>query len=274
MVAVGQMNDAPRRRRLRISNSVTTYRVVALVLLFALWEIAGASGLFFRGVIPSTVLIAQAFVRLFGDPAFYTHFGITLFEIVVGFVIGSSLGVVVGLALGINRYTGEVFEPMLNYLASTPKVVFLPILLILFGIGVGSKISLGAISCFFPMALSVAAGVRTINPMFLRVGQSLNLSFGHRIRNIYIPALLPPIATGLRLGFGIATVGCLMSEIKLSNHGLGYAAMQAYNRFDIPTMLALLLIIFTLAGLGNYLIGRFVRLPGPTNRRTTVLPPR
>ena len=73
------------------------------------------------------------------------------------------------------------------------------------------------------------------------------------------------------VGFGIATVGCLLSEIKLSNAGLGHAAMQAYSRFDIPTMLALLLVIFALAGLGNYLIGRLVRLPGPTNRRVTRL---
>ena len=273
MVAVSQVKNLPRERRGGISK-VAVYRAVALIGAFALWEIAGASGLFFRGVIPSTVLIAVAFVHLLGEPSFYTHLGVTVLEIVVGFVIGSALGAIVGLALGINRYSGKVFEPCLHYLASTPKVVFLPVLLILFGIGVGSKIGLGAMSCFFPMALSLAAGVRTINPMFLRVGQSLNLTLAQRIRMIYVPALMPPISTGLRLGFGMATVGCLMSEIKLSNYGLGYAAIQAYNRFDIPTMLALLIVIFALAAFGNYLVGRLVRLPGPTNRRATALPPR
>ena len=146
-------------------------------------------------------------------------------------------------------------------------LVFLPILLILFGIGVGSKISLAALSCFFPMTLSLAAGVRGMNPMFLRVGQTLNLSLAQRIRMIYLPALVPPISTGLRLGFGIATVGALLSEIKLSNKGLGHAAMQAYARFDIPAMMAILIVIFALAGIGNMLIGRIIRLPGPDTRR-------
>lgn len=248
---------------------VTLYRISAALLLLALWEAAGASGLFFKGVLPSTWLIGKSLIRLSGDPIFWGHFSVTLFEILSGFAIGSLVGIVVGLALGMNRYSGQIFEPVIEYLAATPKVVFLPILLILFGIGVGSKISLAALSCFFPMTLSLAAGVRGMNPMFLRVGQTLNLSLAQRIRMIYLPALVPPISTGLRLGFGIATVGALLSEIKLSNKGLGHAAMQAYARFDIPTMLAILIVIFALAGLGNMLIGSIIRLPGPNTRRLT-----
>jgi NitT/TauT family transport system permease protein len=272
MVAVGEIKSGARARK--GLSRVGVYRAVALVVIIGLWEIAGASGLFFRGVIPSSIFVIAALLRLLGDPVFWGHFGVTLFEIVSGFLIGSTLGMLGGLGIGMNRYAGRIFEPVVEYLASTPKVVFLPILLILFGIGVGSKISLGAISCFFPLALSLAAAVRNINPMFLRVGQSLNLSLSQHVKMIYLPALTPAIATGLRLGFGIATVGCLMSEIKLSNKGLGHAAMQAYGRFDIPTMLALLIVIFATAALGNILIGRLIRLPGPTNRRVTPLPAR
>ena len=272
MVAVGEVKGAtPARRRI---SRVTLYRLAALVAILGLWETAGASGLFFRGVLPSTVLIVHAFFRMLGNSVFWHDFGVTMLEIVSGFLIGTFLGTVAGLALGMNRYAGRVLEPVVEYFAATPKIVFLPILLILFGIGVGSKISLGAISCFFPMALSLASGVRTIPPMFLRVGQSFNLSLASRIRMIYAPALVPPLSTGLRLGFGIATVGCLLSEIKLSNAGLGHAAMQAYGRFDIPTMLAMLLVIFSIAGVGNFIIGRLIRLPGPTNRRVTQLPTR
>ncbi len=249
------------------ASHVMTYRLIGVTTILAVWEAAGASGLFFRGVLPSSILIAKSFWRLMGDPVFWGHFGVTFFEIATGFGIGSVLGVAAGLMLGMNRYTGKVFEPVVEYLAATPKVVFLPILLILFGIGVGSKISLAALSCFFPMSLSLAAGVRAINPMFLRVGQTLNLTLLQRIAMIYLPALIPPLSTGLRLGFGIATVGALLSEIKLSNKGLGHAAMQAYARFDIPTMLAILIIIFALAGMGNYLIGSLVKLPGPDSSR-------
>jgi ABC-type nitrate/sulfonate/bicarbonate transport system permease component len=261
MAGVGTMTQTSLLSR------VTRYRLIAALLLLGLWEAAGASGLFFKGVLPSTWFIGKSLLRLMGDPIFWGHFGVTLFEILSGFAIGSWLGLIAGLALGMNRYTGQVLEPVVEYLAATPKVVFLPILLILFGIGVGSKISLAALSCFFPMSLSLAAGVRGINPMFVRVGQTLNLTLLQRVRMIYLPALIPPISTGLRLGFGIATVGSLLSEIKLSNKGLGHAAMQAYARFDIPTMMAILIVIFALAGIGNKLIGRIIRLPGPNTRR-------
>lgn len=247
--------------------TVARLRIAALVVIFALWEIAGASGLFYRGVLPSSFLIAKALLALLVSPAFWFHAAVTGFEVLAAFVIGTILGSVVGLLLGANRYTGAVLEPFLHYLAPTPKIVFLPILLILFGVGVGSKISLGAMSCFFPMALSVAAGVRQVNPVLLRVGRAFSLTRLQTVRLIYLPALVPPIATGLRIGLGIAIVGCLMSEIKLSRMGLGFSAMEYYRVFDIPSMLAVLVFIFLCAALGNVAIERWVRLPGPEDAR-------
>ena len=247
--------------------TVTRLRVAAIVVIFALWEIAGSSGFFYSGVLPSSLLIFKAFVGLLLSASFWFHAGVTGFEVAAAFVIGISTGALTGLVLGANRYTGAVFEPFLHYLAPTPKIVFLPILLILFGVGVGSKISLGAISCFFPMALSVAAGVRQVNPVYLRVGRTFNLTRLQTVRMIYLPALIPPIASGLRIGLGISIVGCLMSEIKLSRAGLGFSAMEYYRIFDIPSMLAVLVFIFVCAAAGNVVIDRYVRLPGPQTAR-------
>src|SRR4051812_48711093 len=115
MVAVSQVNGA-RRSRASVSR-VTVYRTVALVVIIALWEIAGASGLFFRGVIPSSVFVIAALFKLLGSPVFWGHFGVTLFEIVTGFVIGSALGMLGGLGIGMNRYAGRIFEPVVEYLA-------------------------------------------------------------------------------------------------------------------------------------------------------------
>ena len=81
---------------------VTLYRVSAALFLLALWEAAGASGLFFKGVLPSTWFIGKSLIRLSGDPIFWGHFSVTLFEILSGFAIGSLMGVVVGLTLGIS----------------------------------------------------------------------------------------------------------------------------------------------------------------------------
>lgn len=266
MAAVEQIGRAGRAAP-RPFWTIGRLRIAALLVIFSLWEIAGASGWFYSGVLPSTYLVIGALFRLLTSLDFWFHAGVTGLEVLVAFVLGCSAGALAGLFLGANRYMGAVLEPFLHYLAPTPKIVFLPILLILFGVGMGSKIALGAISSFFPMALGVAAGVRQVSPVLLRVGRTFSLSRLQMVRMIYLPALVPPLATGLRIGLGISIVGCLMSEIKLSRMGLGFSAMEYYRVFDIPSMLAVLIFIFFCAALGNVVIDRLVRLPGPQDRQ-------
>src|SRR5690606_38132169 len=94
----------------------------------------------------------------------------------VALVIDGLLGFVTGVALGVSRFLSKAYEPLLFYLGPTPKIVFFPILIMWFGVGSGSKIAMGAISCFFPIAISVAAGIRSIDPVLIRVGKSFRLS--------------------------------------------------------------------------------------------------
>ncbi len=250
----------PPRRRLHLPVSVL--RVASLLVLWLGWEALAASGLLFQGVVPSAFTIAAALWDLLRSPPLYLNLELTVAEVLVSLAIGTVAGVALGLALGANRFAGKAFEPYLHYLAPTPKIVFLPILLVLFGVGPGSKIAMGALSCFFPMALSVATGVRQVDPVLLRVGRSFNLGLVQTVRKIYLPALVPAIATGLKLGLGVAIIGCLLAEIKMSNRGLGFLIMQYYSQFRIPYMYAALIVAFALAACGNMLIARFVRLPG------------
>ncbi|MFN3890414.1 MAG: ABC transporter permease [Beijerinckiaceae bacterium] len=267
MAAVEQIGaSAPARVKTELW-TVNRLRVAGLVLLVALWEAAGSSGLFFQGVLPSSFLVLKSLGELLGSADFWANAAVTGSEVLVAFVLGGSAGIVAGLILGANRYAGAVFEPFIHYLAPTPKIVFLPILLVLFGVGMGSKIALGTVSAFFPMALSVVAGVRQVSPVLLRVGKTFNLTTAQTVRMIYLPALVPPLATGLRIALGISIVGCLLAEYKLAKAGLGYLAGRYYEAFNIAPMLAVLAFIFVCAALGNMLIERLVRLPGPADRR-------
>ncbi len=187
--------------------TVNRLRVAGALAMLGLWELAGASGLFFRDVLPSSVSIVSSMFKLLSAADFYHHLGVTLFEVLVSFVLGAVTGTMAGLALGASRRAGDIFEPFIHYLAPTPKIVFLPILLVLFGVGVWSKIALGAVSAFFPMALNIAAGVRQVPPVLLRVGQTFNLTAWQTVKMIYLPALVPPIATGLRIALGVSVVG-------------------------------------------------------------------
>jgi ABC-type nitrate/sulfonate/bicarbonate transport system permease component len=250
---------APARRK---PPPIALIRIATVLGLWAVWELTAASGLLYSGVVPSSFKIIAALARELTSPAFYWNLEFTLMEVLSSIAIGCGMGLIVGLALGVNRFVGAAYERYLQYLAPTPKIVFLPVMLVLFGIGAGSKIGQGSLACFFPMALSVAAGVRLTDPVLLRVGRSFNLSRAQMVRMIYLPALVPPLATGLRIGLGVAFIGCLLAELKMSNRGLGFMIMQYYAQFRTPEMYAILIVMFILAVFANALVTRLVRLKG------------
>jgi ABC-type nitrate/sulfonate/bicarbonate transport system permease component len=261
-VTASAIAAAPAQTRPRAKDHVTLIRVATLVALWVLWEAVSASGLLYQGVVPSSFKIIAALAHEAVSPSFYWNLEFTLLEVLVSMAIGCGAGLVIGLALGANRFAGDAYECYLQYIAPTPKIVFLPVLLVLFGVGAGSKIGMGALSCFFPMALSVGAGVRLVDPVLLRVGRSFNLTRAQMVRMIYLPALVPPIATGFRIGLGVALIGCLLAELKMSNRGLGFLIMQYYAQFKMPQMYAVLIVMFLVAVGANRLLARFFRLPG------------
>jgi ABC-type nitrate/sulfonate/bicarbonate transport system permease component len=236
---------------------VFAVRAAIVVAILALWEIVARSGWLFRDVVPTLAVIARAIVRLLADPGFYANLGVTAAEIAAALVIGGLAGLGVGLLLGSSRFLSRAYEAFIYYLGPTPKIIFFPIMILWFGVGAGSKIAMGALSCFFPIAISVAAGMRQIPPVLIRVGRSFRAAPWQMTRTIYLPAMRTPIVNGVRLGLGIAIIGTLLAETKLSNRGLGYLVIQAYATFDMPKMYALLIVLFVLAIGLNALIGRY-----------------
>jgi NitT/TauT family transport system permease protein len=235
---------------------VALTRIAIVVAILVVWEAVARSGWLFRDVVPGLDKILRALLRLLANPVLYANLGTTAFEVGVSIVIGGLAGVAVGLLLGGNRTLSKAFEPYLHYLGPTPKIIFFPIMIMWFGVGGGSKIAMGAISCFFPMAISTAVGMREIDAVLVRVGKSFRLSIGQMVSKIYLPAMRPAMLTGLRLGLGVAVIGVLLAETKLSNRGLGYMVIQSYTRFDIAEMYALLIIVFLLAIAANALVSR------------------
>jgi ABC-type nitrate/sulfonate/bicarbonate transport system permease component len=235
---------------------VTQVRIIIIVTVLVLWELVARSGLLFRDVVPSLLVIAAAVGELLADKEYYWHLGWTGIEIGTAMLFGGVSGLAVGLMLGGNRFLGKAFEPYLYYLGPTPKIIFFPVMIMWFGIGPGSKAALGAISCFFPIALSTAAGMRQISPVLIRVGKSFRAGTWQMVSKIYLPAMRHPVVNGVRLGLGVAIIGTLLAETKLSNRGLGYLIINSYATFDMPRMYANLIVLFVLAICANALVGR------------------
>jgi ABC-type nitrate/sulfonate/bicarbonate transport system permease component len=241
-------------------SGVTLLRIEIVLFALAVWQIMAASGLFYRGVVPSLPAIGSALVKLVSTGDFYWNLSVTAEEIAIGLGIGGLCGVVAGLVIGGNRFIAQAFEPYLYYLGPTPKIVFFPVMIMWFGVGGGSKIAMGAVSCFFPIALSVAAGMRQIDPVLIRVGESFRANPWQMATKIYLPAMRHPIINGLRLGLGVALIGTLLAETKLSNRGLGFLVIQAYNNFNMPLLYAILVVLFVLAIGVNGVVAHFACL--------------
>jgi ABC-type nitrate/sulfonate/bicarbonate transport system permease component len=266
------------RLRFRPLQSVTLLRIGIVSAVLIGWEALAQSGLLYRDVVPSLVAIGRALVRVLSEPMvacqvdvslgpfewrltltepeFFCHLGRTLYEIAIGLAIGGLSGLALGITLGGSKLLQRAFEPLLYYLGPTPKIIFFPVMIMWFGVGPPSKIAMGTISCFFPIALNVAAGMREIDQVLIRVGRSFRASRWQMVTKIYLPAMRHPVINGARIGLGVALIGTLLAETKLSNRGIGFLVIQAYSLFNMPQMYALLIVLFVLAIGANALIGR------------------
>ena len=256
MAEAGRLN-LPARRAGALISPVTALRLVIILAVLAAWEALAASGLLYRDVVPSLGAIAAALYRTIADATFYEHLGTTFYEIALAMIFGGLSGLAVGIALGGSRLLRRAYEPMLYYLGPCPKIIFFPVMIMWFGVGPGSKVAMGAVSCFFPVALNAAGGMRQIDEVLIRVGRSFRANTWQMVTKIYLPAMRHPIINGVRLGLGVALIGTLLAETKLSNRGIGFLVIQAYSLFNMPQMYSLLIVLFVIAIGANALIGRF-----------------
>jgi len=235
---------------------VTLLRTAIILGVLATWEFLAHSGWLYRDVVPSLLAIGGALYRLLSTGEYWGNLGVTAAEIGAALAIGGISAVIVGIVLGSNRFLAKAFEQYLYYLGPTPKIIFFPVMIMWFGVGPESKVALGTLSCFFPVALSVAAGMRQIDKVLIRVGKSFRANTWQMVWKIYLPAMRHPIINGVRLGLGVALIGTLLAETKLSNKGIGFLIINAYSTFDMPRMYANLIVLFVLAIGANALVGR------------------
>jgi ABC-type nitrate/sulfonate/bicarbonate transport system permease component len=239
--------------------AVTLVRAATLVILLSAWQALALSGLVYEDVVPPLALIARAAVSILLDPTFYYDAAVTIGEVVGGYALSIVAGVAVGLLFGLQPFMRATFLPYVNALATTPKIIFLPVVMLAFGVGPASKVALGAFAGFFPIVLSTTAGVLQVDPTLVKVARSYNLTTWQTIRKVHLPAMRVPIVTGMRLGLGVAIIAVLLAEIKFSNAGLGFLAIDFYNHFEIASLYATLVIIFLLAAAVNSGMSRLER---------------
>ena len=194
-------------------------------------------------------------VRLLGQERFWPHLGETAKAFAAGLAIAIAAGLTLGLTLGFHRLSGEVFEPILTALYSVPKVTLYPVILLIFGIGLSAKVAFGTIHGVVPIVIFTMDAVRNIKPVYVKTGRLYGLSPTGMARSILIPAALPEIITGLRVGFSLTLIGTLLGEMFGGLQGIGFLLMRAIGLHDVKTIMAItLLIVLFAAGVNTVLL--------------------
>jgi NitT/TauT family transport system permease protein len=156
-------------------------------------------------------------------------------------------GLAIGLTLGAHRLSGEVAEPILVALYSIPKITLYPVILLLFGLGISAKIAFGVIHGIIPVAIFAMNGVRNVRGVYFRAARAMRLSPLQTAWSIVLPASVPEIVSGFRLGFALTLLGTLIGEMFASQRGIGYMLVKAMETNDVLTVMALALLLITLA---------------------------
>ena len=185
--------------------------------------------------------------HLLTTDAFWGHLDETALAFFLALVIAVGLGLAIGFLLGAHRLSGEIAEPMLVAFYSIPKITLYPIILLAFGLGLPAKIAFGAIHGVVPVAIFTLGAVRNINPILLKTARVLRLCFWKVIASVLLPAALPEIFTGIRLGFSLTLIGTLLGEMFGSQRGLGYLLMTAIGLQNIQLIMAVTLLIVLFA---------------------------
>ena len=223
--------------------------LLVVLSLLALWQvlhhIAGDSAV----TAPAPTL--THLWKMIGQARFLPHLRETGLAFLQALAIACLGGVLIGVVLGGHRLTGEVAEPILVGMYSIPKITLYPVILLLFGLGMPAKVAFGALHGIIPIALFTMNAVRNVNRTWLRTGHALRLTPAQTALHILLPAALPEIFSGLRIGFSLTLLGTMLGELFASQRGLGFLLMTAIDVNDVKTILAIAILISIFAVLAN-----------------------
>jgi len=223
--------------------------VLAIVLIWqAAWYWAGSEA------ITPPLETVRRLVTLVGAARFREHAWASAVAFFWALMVALAGGLAMGIAIAASRAAHEILTPILSTLYSIPKIMLYPVILLVFGLGLSAKVAFGAMHGFFPVALFAIGAIRNIPPVLLRTGRVMRLSRMETVRRILLPAALPEIVTGLRVGFATTFLGTLMGEMFASSEGLGFLMIRAADIHNVPDIMALALLAFLVATAANGLI--------------------
>jgi NitT/TauT family transport system permease protein len=226
--------------------------VVLLIIFLAAWQWGPDLLGIPHFIVPPLSLVYDEFFRMWELNDLLFHTGVTTFEVIIGFAIGSLLGALIGYLLGMSPTAEIALSPYILALQIAPKVAFAPLFILWMGFTIYPKILVGILIVFFPVLINVLSAIRAIDPDLINLARSFKATRGQIFWKIEFPASMPPLFAGLRIGSTLAVVGVVVGELVGGNMGLGYLLVFGEGQANTP-MVFVAIIMLTLIGAVAYL---------------------
>ena len=221
--------------------------IVSPLLLILVWELAADFGAIDTRFFPAPSSIVASAVELLRTGELLQNTLDSLRRLFIGFIVGAVPALVLGIIMGLNRTVRAALDPIISATYPIPKSAILPLALLIFGLGEGSKIFMVAIGVFYPIVINATTGVMEINKIYLDVGKNYRAGRWATFYRIALPGALPVIMTGIRLGMGLGLVLIAIAEMVGAKSGLGFMIWNAWQIFAVEQMYVGL---FTIALIG------------------------
>jgi sulfonate transport system permease protein len=252
-------NAAPKLLKSAKFNGTALVMVRGLILpilILVVWQLAGSLLHVSNTVLPTPLDILRSFQELIGSGELFGHLKISVARALIGFLLGASLGLLLGTVTGLSNKTEQFADPTLQMLRTVPHLALAPLFILWFGLGELSKILLIALGAFFPLYVNTLLGIRGVDKKLFDVARILEFSRWKQVTKLILPAALPNILLGFRLSLGAAWLGLVVSELMGASEGIGYLIMDA-RQFSRTDVVFVGIIIFAL---GGKLADSFVRV--------------
>ncbi|MDP0929961.1 ABC transporter permease [Paracoccus onubensis] len=227
----------------------------ALVVGFlAVWELGSRTGMVDPRLLPAASTVIGTALSLLETAAFRAHLWTTIAQTMAAFIIAVPVGAILGLLIAERPYASEVLKPLVFFVFSIPKSIFLPMFILAFGIGFGQKVAFGVFSAIFIMMMTAFAAVESVKREHLMVARAMGASFIQTLRSVYAPSMAPVLLEAVRLAMIFNFTGILLAEMYASRSGVGNQMGLWGQNFMIDRLLAGILIVSVLAILFNEVV--------------------
>lgn len=216
---------------------------IAVAAILALWQgyvsLSGVSPL----ILPAPAAVLDALLVLLAKPGTYAQAAVTLGEAVGGFAIALLAGVALGVLFGKLRWLERALQPVIVAIQVVPKIALVPLFIVWFGFGMGSKVVIAAVLAFLPIMSDTILGVKSIDRGHQEVMATLRAGRLPRLLLLELPSALPYVLTGMEVGIILAMIGAVVGEFLAGTEGMGHMAVAALNGFEVDTLFAVIILL-------------------------------